>query len=286
MLKIAPSPRTILPGCILFCLILLAGCNGTIGTPTSTPSVAPAPAATPSIVNDLWRPEVGVTWQWQLTDAPVDTSIDADVYDVDLFETDAATVRRLHDLGRRVICYVNAGGWEDWRGDADAFPAEVIGGALDGWPGERWLDITRLDVLAPIMEARLNKCSEKGFDGVEPDNVDAFDNPTGFQLTYEDQIAYNLWWVEQAHARGLSIGLKNALQHIPDVVDEYDWALNEECFAYKECEELSPFINAGKAVFHVEYEVEAAEFCPQTTALGFSSMRKGWDLDATFERCG
>ncbi|MDA1035618.1 MAG: endo alpha-1,4 polygalactosaminidase, partial [Chloroflexi bacterium] len=107
----------------------MAGCNGTIGTPTSTPSVAPAPAATPSIVNDLWRPEVGVTWQWQLTDAPVDTSIDADVYDVDLFETDAATVRRLHDLGRRVICYVNAGGWEDWRGDADAFPAVVIGGA-------------------------------------------------------------------------------------------------------------------------------------------------------------
>lgn len=31
---------------------------------------------------------------------------------------------------------------EDWRDDADDFPAEAIGNDLDGWGGEKWLDVT------------------------------------------------------------------------------------------------------------------------------------------------
>jgi len=33
----------------------------------------------------------------------------------------------------------------------------------------------------------------------------------------------------------------------------FDWALNEECLSYDECDLLKPFLEAGKAVFHVEY---------------------------------
>lgn len=108
------------------------------------------------------------------------------MYDITLFDTDAATVAVLHAEGRTVICYVNAGGWEDWRPDAGRFPDTVIGENLDGWEGERWLDIRRLEVLAPIMEARIDPCESKGFDGIEPDNVDGFLNDTGFPLTYDD----------------------------------------------------------------------------------------------------
>jgi len=52
-------------------------------------------------------------WQWQLTDVPVDLDLDVDVYDVDLFDNDASVVEALHAQGRKVICYVSVGSWED-----------------------------------------------------------------------------------------------------------------------------------------------------------------------------
>jgi hypothetical protein len=173
------------------------------------------------------------------------------MYDIDLFDNDAATVSALHDEGRIVICYMNACGWEDWRPDAAKFPEEIIGKNLDGWEDERWLDIRRLDVLAPIMKDRMIACKNKGFDGIEPDNVDGYLNDTGFDLTANDQREFNIWLAETAHERGLSIGLKNDMDQAPELVQYFYWTLNEECFQFQECETLQPFIDAGKAVFNV-----------------------------------
>ena len=234
---------------------------------------------------EIWQPALNTSWQWQLSDAPIDQSFDVEMYDIDLFENDASVIAALHASGRRVICYLNAGGWEDWRPDAGQFSEGVIGKNLDGWPGEKWLDIRQMDLLAPILEARLDMCKEKGFDGVEPDNVDGYQNDTGFPLNYNDQLRFNLWLSAEAHERGLSIGLKNDLEQIPDLVEHFDWALNEECFAYDECELLMPFTEAGKAVFNVEYELETSEFCQRAHALSFNSMRKNWELDAWQAPC-
>jgi hypothetical protein len=161
----------------------------------------------------------------------------------------------------------------------------VLGDAVSGWPDERWLDIRRLDVLGPIMEKRLDLCRAKGFDGVEPDNVDGYSNGTGFPLSAADQLAYNRFLVSAAHARGLSIGLKNDLDQVAELQPIYDWALNEECFANSECQLLQPFVQAGKAVFNVEYGLDPASFCPQARAMGFMSMRKELALDAARTPC-
>ncbi len=240
-------------------------------------------AAEGAAAETIWIPAPGATWQWQLTGV-LDLSFDVEVYDIDLFDAPAEAVRELKDRGKRVICYTSLGAWEDWRPDAGDFPAEVIGNQ-NGWEGERWLDIRRIDVLAPIIEARKDLCKAKGFDALEPDNITGANNDTGFPLTHEDQLRFNRYLAQAAHERGLSIGLKNDNNQIPDLVDDFDWALNEECFQYDECEDLLPFVEAGKAVFHVEYEVETAEFCPTTQALGFSSLKKNLDLDAPLEAC-
>ena len=165
------------------------------------------------------------------------------------------------------------------------FLDEVIGANLDDWAGGRWLDIRRIDLLAPIMEARMDSCQANGFDGIEPDNIDGFLNDTGFPLTYGDQLEYNIWLAEAAHARGLSIGLKNDRDQIPDLLTHFDWALNEECFEFEECETLLPFIEAGKAVFNVEYGLETGEFYADAKRLGFNSLKKNLDLDAWREPC-
>ncbi len=233
---------------------------------------------------EIWIPSARTTWQWQLT-GTLDRSYDVEMYDIDLFENNADVVASLHAKGRRVVCYISAGSWENWRPDANLFPKEVLGRRLANWPGERWLDIRRLDILGPIMTARLDLCKQKGFDGVEPDNIDAYTNNSGFPLTYDDQIAYNRFLAEEAHKRGLSIGLKNDLDQVLDLLPYFDWAINEQCFEYKECKKLMSFIEAGKAVFHVEYNLRVARFCPKANSMSFNSMKKHLDLDAWQKPC-
>jgi len=285
--------KSYLPWLLAAAVAVLLGCSQSEPA-TAVPSVTNTPATNTPATTDppagptasgLWIPAPKTTWQWQLNGLPLDQSFDVEMYDIDLFDNDAATVAALHAAGRKVVCYMNAGGWEEWRPDADEFDESIIGANLDDWKGERWLDIRRIDILAPIMEARMDSCRDKGFDGLEPDNIDGYLNDTGFPLDYDDQLAYNIWLAETAHARGLSIGLKNDMDQAPELLAHFDWALNEECFQYEECETLLPFIEAGKAVFNVEYSLDTGEFCAQARELEFNSLKKNLDVDAWRESC-
>ena len=231
--------------------------------------------------------EVGNSWHWQLQ-GDLNTGYDVDLYDIDLFDTDTQIIDDLKAQGRVVICYFSAGSWEDWRDDADDFEQAALGNPLDGWPGEKWLDV-RASSLEAVMEARLDVAVEKGCDGVEPDNVDGYANDSGFPLSGNDQLAYNRFLASAAHERGLLIGLKNDLDQISELVAVFDFAVNEECYEYDECERLTPFIEAGKPVLHAEYaetlvnDPEArALFCDEMVALGFSSMVLPLELDDSF----
>lgn len=183
---------------------------------------------------------------------------------------------------------MSVGSWENWRPDAGVFPESVIGKKYEDWPGENWLDIRQIDLLAPILRARFDECKARGFDGIEPDNMDAYTNNTGFPLTYEDQLRFNLWLAEEAHSRGLSIGMKNDPDQVADLLPRYDWALTEDCFAEGWCEQMLPFIDAGKPVFAAEYtdmDMNLDEICPQASEWNFSVILKNRDLDAFMESC-
>ncbi len=225
-----------------------------------------------------------VRWQIQYT-GPLQIDVNADVFNVDLFDTPAETIDRLRRRGVFVMCYFSAGSYEAWRPDAAHFPVDALGKELAGWPGEKWLDIRRIDALAPIMQARLDLAFSKGCDGVDPDNVNGYANDTGFPLTAADQERYNIWLAEAAHQRGLLIGLKSDLDQIPALVSSFDWVLNEECFSYHECDLLLPFLQAGKPVFVIEYELEPAAFCPQVLAMNVNALHKRWQLDAYRTDC-
>jgi len=236
---------------------------------------------------DWWQPAPRLTWQWQIGDNEIDTSIEADVYDIDLY-VDQAIIDELHVKGRKVICYMSVGSYEDWRPDKDNFPVEVLGKDYEGWPGEKWLDIRRIDLLSPIMLARLDICAAKGFDGVEPDNMQIWDNDTGFPLTADDQLRYALWLAEEAHKRGLAIGQKNAADQVKDLVNVYDFAITEDAFYDNWAKAMLPYIQAGKPVFAAEYTDmpgDFQEFCRQSEVLGFSTILKNRGLDRWIETC-
>ncbi|MFF3780384.1 endo alpha-1,4 polygalactosaminidase [Streptomyces sp. NPDC001933] len=256
-----------LPVAVLILLALLAGCTS-----------APGPAG-----KDLWRPEPGTGWQWQLS-GRLDPTVDVPVYDIDGFDHKASAVADLHRRGRKVICYLSTGAWEDFRPDAGKFPASVRGRG-NGWEGEYWLDIRRTDILEPLMERRIQMCAEKGFDAVEPDNMDGYRNRTGFPLTAADQLRYNRLIARIAHRHGLAVGLKNDLGQIPELEPDFDFAVNEQCAQYEECEKLTPFVKADKAVLHVEYELPLTRFCADSRRLGLSSLLKKYELGVWRQEC-
>lgn len=231
----------------------------------------------------MYQPKPGTSWQWQLSGLPIDTSFDVEVYDVDLVETKPAEMDALHAAGRKVICYFSAGSWESYRPDAGDFPEAVKGSPLDPpFADELWLDI-RSTAVRDIMKKRLDLAVTKKCDAVEPDNVDGYSNDNGFGLTAADQLDFNKFIANEAHARGLSVGLKNDIEQLADLIDFFDWALNEECFTYKECDAYGPtFIQAGKAVFHAEYVSpnKLSEVCAVTKPLMISTIIKNIELDA------
>jgi hypothetical protein len=275
-----------------------AGCL-LLAPPVPTPVPTPGPAAgaesTPSETSPLpvadhgwWQPRPGTTWQWQLAGDEIDTSFDVDLYDLDAFDTNPDIVASLHREGRRVVCYISAGSWENWRPDAAEFPEEILGREYEGWDGEKWLDIRRIDLLGPILQARMDLCTAKGFDAVEPDNIDGYLNATGFPITAEDQMVFNRWLAREAHARGLAIALKNDADQAQELAADFDFALAEDCFDQDWCELLRPFLQSGKPVLDAEYTdtgITLDAFCPPARALGIQAILKHRELDAWRQAC-
>ena len=225
-----------------------------------------------------WHPQAQTgAWQWQLQ-GKFQLTPGADVYDIDAFESTVGDVRAIHRHRAKAICYVDVGSWEEYRPDAGEFPESVLGKRYEGYPEERWLDIRHFHEFAAIMEKRFDLCAKKRFDAVEPDNINAWENNSGFPLTRADQLRYNRWIANQVHERGMAVALKNDPKQAAQLVGDYDFAIVEQCFQYDECGYYKPFIKNNKAVFEAEYELPTSKFCAKAEALDFSSIRKNVEL--------
>ncbi len=263
---------------ILILASTLAACSSGLPTPVGT--IVPLTGSTP----EHWTPPLQASWQIQHTGA-IDTTLPVDIYNLDLFDTSPETIANLHARGVKVMCYFSAGTYENWRPDAAQFPASILGSPLADSPDEQWLDIRGLQLLAPIMLERIALAAQKGCDGIDPDHVDGYASETSFPLTPDDQLTYNIFLANAAHQNGLGIGLKNDLDQIPALLPYFDWALNEECFTYNECGLLLPFVQAGKAVFIIEYGLAPDAFCPQVNQMGFNALHKTLSLDSYLTPC-
>lgn len=218
-----------------------------------------------------WKPRPGMKWQIQFSGKFKEVP-EAEVYDLDLFDTPTERIAALHLKGKKVICYFSAGSFEEWREDAKLFKKEHRGAELKEWKGESWLDI-RNDEIRSIMRKRMDVAKEKGCDGIDPDNVDGYNNKNQLNLSYKDQLEYNKFLAYEAHKRGMAIGLKNDLNQIKDLVDDYDFSINESCDEYNECDLLKPFIERKKAVFAISYN-PLKEHCPKGNELNLDMVVK------------
>ncbi|OJU83381.1 MAG: hypothetical protein BGO11_03440 [Solirubrobacterales bacterium 70-9] len=235
-------------------------------------------AASPASAAAYWHPRpTTAAWQWELQ-GKFELTPGASVYEIDGFEYPSSDVKAIHRSGAKAICYLDVGSWEEYRPDASQFPRSSLGAVYEGYPEERWLDIAHYKKFAPIMEKRIAMCAHKGFDAVEPDNVNGWENKSGFRLTAAQQLRYNRWIASQVHQRGMAVALKNDSRQVRQLVGNFDFAVVEECFQYEECDRFKPFVAAGKAVFEAEYELPTSKFCPQAQALDFAAIRKDVEL--------
>ncbi|MDG4829526.1 endo alpha-1,4 polygalactosaminidase [Solwaraspora sp. WMMD1047] len=282
-------PATLLGAALVVTALTAATLPGCSGDPA--PPVAPRPWLT--------APQ---TWQMQLT-GELDPDVDAEVFLLDGFDTTAEAAQLLRQRGRRLICHVRAGRYEAGRPDAGRFPATVLGHAAgQADPGnstgqadpasatgragaERWLDIRQWTVLEPILADRFRLCRGKGFDSVAPDDVQGYQVDSGFPLTFDDQLTFNRRLAQLARSLGLSPGLRNDVDQAVALEPEFDFAVNEECVRAGRCDRLLAFVDAGKPVFHVEYEGSTADFCVTALGYGFVSMRKARELGAWRSPC-
>ena len=76
------------------------------------------------------------------------------------------------------------------------------GNVLDGWPDEKWLD-TRSENVRKIMKSRILLAKKKNCDAIDPDNMDGFDNHSGFPLNYNTQWDYNKFIADKHSGLGL-----------------------------------------------------------------------------------
>jgi hypothetical protein len=232
-----------------------------------------------------WVPTPSDRFQIILSKAPSTAQLRGhfDVIETDGFETSAKTVAAVHALGKRAVCYIDVGTWENWRPDAKKFPASVLGKPDAGWPGERWLDIRKIGILLPIMKARFARCMAKGFNAVDPDNVNGVENATGFALTVAAQLAYDRAIASLAHQDGLAVALKSYPDAARALEGSFDFVVDEQCVQYLECVKFAPFIAAKKAVFDIEYTTSLS-FCAKLP-VGVFGLAKHLSLDGWVRWC-
>ncbi|CAG5068138.1 hypothetical protein DYBT9623_00867 [Dyadobacter sp. CECT 9623] len=245
----------------------------------------------PNDKTDWWKPVYGVSFDWDLDDLNAGDRFSADVVDVDAFTTSAEQVAALHAQGKKVIAYLSVGTLENDRPDAGLLPKEVIGKVYPEWPEERWLDIRQPEKLRPWLNSRFNMIINKGFDAIEPDNLDSYENETGFQITETDTRRYCDFLIEMAHRNGLGIGQKNVPELAPDYSAKFDWMLTEDAFEQGWQDQAQPFTALNKPVFATEYTDMTSKavfentFCPKAKSLRIYAVLKKRDLDKWSSAC-
>lgn len=225
------------------------------------------------------------------------------VFDID-FQTDGFctggtitqenkdAVRAIHQNKAKAICYVDAGTAENFRPDYQDYVDfdDSHGGALFGKPvskfaDEFWLninnDVGQRDFILSKVSSRLDRCVANKFDAVEFDNVDAWENKTGLKISADTQLVFNSSLANLAHSKGLTVGLKNDLGQLSELKPYFDFAINEQCFQFDECDFPAPGLPdwsaSGKAVFNVEYRRRSLN-CSQAAIWKFNSILKTVDL--------
>lgn len=200
--------------------------------------------------------------------------------------------------GRYNLCYVNGFQTQPddedwWRSTHDDLLLKRDGRYVtDADWGETLLDIStpaKREALAAIVAQWIDECAAKGFQAVEADNLDTWTRSHGL-LTMEHAVAFATLLAAHAHAKGLAIGQKNALDLSSAGRTQvgFDFVVAEECADYElrpGTPECQGYIDVyGDQVFVIEYDDEHFELACERFGSRLSIVRRDVDVTAPGSR--
>ena len=97
------------------------------------------------------------------------------------------------------------------------------------------------------MAARFRMCASKGFDAVEPDNIDGYENATGFPITAAQQLTYDEWVAAKVQRWGWRCCRRTTPSRPAGLQPHFDGVLDEQCNQYSECASFAPYLNGRQA---------------------------------------
>lgn len=202
--------------------------------PTSKRSSNPSSAAAPT--GSVALPPLGTKWDYEIGGAYAPPA-GVRIVSRDSSATPAA--------GLYNICYLNAfqaqpdaTGW--WQSNHPDLLLKTSSGApvIDQNWNEQLLDVStdaKRTAIAQIVGGWMTSCAAKGFQSVEPDNLDSYSRSQGL-LTADDDVALATELARLAHAKGLAIAQKNTTEFLPKAHQiGFDFAVTEQCGKYGEC---------------------------------------------------
>ena len=211
------------------------------------------------------------------------------LYDIDGIENTASTVSTLHGLGDHAICYIEVGTAGNYytaaqEGIPTTYYAQLknagdLGNKLSGYK-EYFININASSAVSIIEAMIQQQCSAKGFDAVETDLDETFNNNegnTGFTITKANEETYLETLANYMHGLGLGWIAKNLddTGNAPFVNDMQPYAqgmISEQCNQYNTCSYLSSFLSAGKWIGNAEYKNDPGTFCPTDNSANINGI--------------
>jgi len=261
-----------------------------------------------------WVPPLGnQPWQWELshplrlTNAkdmgtndklPSGTRAPAPViYDIDAIINPKSTITALHDMGKHVVCYIEVGAAGNYYSAAQEGlsttyyqqlrAAGEFGNKVQGYP-EYYLNIQSPTTVSIIESMIDQQCAAKGFDAVETDIDEEYNDNSGFSLSKAMEESYMTTLANYMHGLGLGWWIKNpddtGDSYATDMYPLADAVLTEQCNQYDSCGLLSAYIG-HKAVFNAEYRLKPKSFCLADDERGFNGAKFNLGLTGVRKPC-
>jgi hypothetical protein len=213
-------------------------------------------SAAPTFPPLWWLPYPGTPLQVQLDGAPLNVTVDADVFVVPWATMSGGVATVVRSLGRRVVCHFSAGAVSDDDADWIALRAnmsvaqlnDLVGNRVDsGRPGSpRWLNIASdaaVSLAHRVLLPRMQQAKSRGCDALLLDHVDVWDRSfTGVAANASTQLRFNARLASEAHSAGLGVGLMNDARQLRDLVTAFDFVVVEECVPRLNCVLATPFV--------------------------------------------
>ena len=223
---------------------------------TSPVTTAPAPtrSVTPAASSGTWAPP------------PANAAFDYQIGSPYTPPAGVSVVSRDHGAaaaaGLYNICYVNAfqAQPDDLSWWQSKHPSVLLRDAsgkvvIDKDWNEALLDYStaaKRAELTTVVGTWIDECAGKGFQGLEPDNLDSYTRSKGL-LTESQAVAYAASLTSYAHGKGLAVGQKNTADLSTATAKQvgFDFAVAEECADFSECQSYTA--SYGTHVIVIEY---------------------------------